>query len=82
MAMRRFGDIKTYFPYAFADFYKKKTALPNHDPWYMVSKLIAKFNGNRKRIVAASVFKLLDGTMTAWHPRKTKTGSLPNISFI
>jgi hypothetical protein len=45
-------------------------------------KLIAKFIGNRKRVVAASVFKLLDETMSTWHPRKTKTGGLPNISFV
>jgi hypothetical protein len=62
--------------------FTKKPALPNHDPWYMVSKLIAEFNGNRKIIVAASVFKLLYESMSAWHPRKTKTGGLPNISFI
>ena len=63
MAMRCFEDIKTYFPYAFADFHKKNLLFPITDPWYMVSKLIAEFNGNWKRIVAAFVFKLLDESM-------------------
>jgi len=44
--------------------------------------LIVEFNGNRKKNVAASFFKLLDESMSAWYPRKTKTGGLPNISFI
>jgi hypothetical protein len=41
----------------------------------MLSKLIDKFNKNRAKTVAASVIKL-------WHPRNSKTGGLPNISFI
>jgi hypothetical protein len=35
-----------------------------------------------EKIIAASLFKLLDESMSAWCPRKTKTGGLPNISFI
>jgi hypothetical protein len=82
MPMRCFEDIKTFLPYAFADFEKQNPALPNHDPWYMLSKLIDKFNKNRVKAVAASVIKLLDESMSAWHPRKGKTGGLLNISFI
>jgi hypothetical protein len=82
MPMRRFEDIKTYLPYAFADFEKRNPALPNHDPWYMLSKLIDEFNKNRGKMIAASVIKLLDELMSAWCPRKSKTGGLPNISFI
>jgi hypothetical protein len=48
----------------------------------MVSKWIAECNNNRAYTVAASVIKLLDETMSAWQPRKDKTGGLPNISFI
>jgi hypothetical protein len=48
----------------------------------MLSKLIDKFNENRGNIVAASVIKLLDESMSAWRPRKSKTGGLPNLSFI
>ncbi len=82
MPMRCFKDIKTFLPYAFVDFEKRSPALPNHDPWYMLSKLIDEFNKNRTKTVAASVIKLLEESMSAWHPRKSKTGGLPNISFI
>jgi hypothetical protein len=82
MAMRRFEDIKTYFPQAVADFEKSDPKQPNHDPWYMLSAFIDAFNNNRAKTVAASVIKLLDESMSAWRPRKDKTGGLPNISFI
>jgi hypothetical protein len=48
----------------------------------MFSKFIAAFNQNRANLIAASVIKLLDEFMSAWQPRKDKTGGLPNISFI
>jgi hypothetical protein len=83
MAMRRFEDIKTYFPQAVADFEKSDPKQPiNHDPWYMLSAFIEFFNNNRAKTVAASVIKLLDESMSAWRPRKDKTEGLPNISFI
>ncbi len=46
MSMRRFEDIKSYFPQAFADFDKVDPRDANHDPWYMFSKFIAAFNQN------------------------------------
>jgi hypothetical protein len=82
MAMRCFEDIKTHFPSAFANLEKQNPALPSLDPWYMLSGLIKEFNNNRSKVVAASVIKLLDESMSAWHHRKSKTGDLPNISFI
>ncbi len=82
MAVRRFDDIKTFFPQAFADFERSDVKQPNYDPWYMISGLIDAFNKNRSKTVAASVIKLLDESMSAWRPRKDKTGGLPNISFI
>jgi hypothetical protein len=82
MPMRHFEDIKTFFPSAFADFEKRNPALPNHDPWCMLSKLVDEFNKNRGRKVAAFAIKHLDESMSAWRPRKNKTGGLPNISFI
>jgi hypothetical protein len=77
MPLRCFEDIKTYFPMALADFDKRNHLHPNHDPWYMISTLIDEF-----KMVAASIVKLLDELMSAWHPRKNKTGGLPNILFI
>jgi hypothetical protein len=82
MSLRRFEDIKTYFPMAFADFDKINNLDPNHDSWYMISKMVDDFNNNRRKMVAASIDKLLDESMSAWHPRKNKTGGLLNILFI
>jgi hypothetical protein len=82
MAVRRFDDIKGFFPSAFADFERSDAKQPNYDPWYMISGLIDAFNKNRSKTVAASDTKLLDESMSAWRPRKDKTVGLPNISFI
>jgi len=82
MSMRWFEDIKSYFPQAFADFDKANPREANHDPWYKFSKFIAAFNYNRAKMIVASVIKLLDESMSAWCPRKDKTGGLPNIPFI
>jgi hypothetical protein len=48
----------------------------------MLSNLIDEFNKNQSTVIATSVIKVLDESMSAWHPRKNKTGGLPNISFI
>lgn len=83
MSLRRFEDIKCYFPMAFADLSKSDSLnVANYDPWYMISNFVKLFNENRYLKVAASNVKLLDETMSAWRPRKSKLGGLPNISFI
>jgi hypothetical protein len=82
MAQRRFEDIKSYFPNAFSDTERSDSSKNNYDPWFILSKLVAQFNANRKENVAASYCKLHDESMSAWRPRKNKTGGLPNISFI
>jgi len=77
ISLGQFEDIKTYFPSAFSDLDKR-----NHDPWYMLSNLIDEFNKNQSTVIAASVIKVLDESMSAWRPKKNKTGGLPNISLI
>jgi hypothetical protein len=66
--MRGFEDIKSYFLQAFADFDNADPRDTNHDPWYMFSKFIAVFNQNRADLIAASVIKRLDESMSAWQP--------------
>jgi hypothetical protein len=82
MPLRRFEDIKKYFPMAFADIDKINHLDPSHDSWHMISRLVDDFNNNRRKMVAASIIKLLDESMSAWNPRKNKTGGLPSILFI
>jgi hypothetical protein len=52
------------------------------DPWWMVRQLVADFNKNRNRNVAASIIKLMDKSMSAWRPQASKTGGLPHLTFI
>ena len=82
ISYHRFNDIRAKFHYAFYDLTKNDPSLPTYDPWYPISKLVAEFNSNRFETVAASKIKVLDESMSAWRPRKDKTGGLPNISFI
>lgn len=79
---RRFEAIRSVFPHAFADQSCGDSSQSNYDPWFPVSGLVRDFNNNRKKNVAASKTKVLDETMSAYKPRKGKTGGLPNISYI
>jgi hypothetical protein len=56
--------------------------LQNDDPWWQILGLVEGFNENWQSMVAAGKWKVLDESMSAWHPQKTKTGGLPHISFI
>lgn len=85
MPFGRFKAIKGSFPAAFAteDVAKRRPpGTEGHDPWWPVLGLIDAFNENRKHTVAASRVKTFDESMSGWQPRTTKTGGLPNISFI
>lgn len=77
MSESRFNKIKKHFPDCFADKQRKDT-----DPWYQIIAGVEAFNDNRFRNIAASILKIFDESMSAWKPQKTKTGGLPNISFI
>ena len=82
MKYYRFNDIRSKFHLAFDDIEANAPSSSNFDPWHNVSKLIRQFNENRFCMVAASRVKVQDESMSAWKPRKDKTGGLPNISFI
>ena len=50
--------------------------------WWRVGRLVQGFNNNRAKTVAASRVKTLDESMSAFRPQSSKTGNLPNISYI
>jgi hypothetical protein len=52
------------------------------DPWFKFSGAIEEFNDIRRNELCCSLWISVDETMSAWRPRKTATGGLPNISFI
>ena len=50
--------------------------------WWKVGHLVQGFNNNRAKTVAASRVKTFDESMSPYKPQSSKTGNLPNISFI
>jgi hypothetical protein len=75
MKYPRFEEFKRYLPFGFEGDDKS-------DPWYRINRLIQGFNNNRMRTVAASRKKVMDELMSAFRPRTSVTGKLPNISYI
>ena len=75
MAEYRFRQIRSAFTYAFYD----KTDV---GPWARIRQVFDGFNKNRLENIASSTKKILDESMSSFVPWTTKTGGLPNISFI
>lgn len=77
MSKRRMKEIKKVWVTQFENKSQKDT-----NPWWRVNRLVDDFNANRKKMVASSRVKTMDESMSAYRPQKTKTGNLPNISYI
>ena len=56
--------------------------IKNSDPWWRFTDAIKHFNSIRKKLMNCSNIFGLDETISAYRPQKTKTGGLPNITFI
>ena len=77
MSFYRWKEFRRFFPAIFVDETRKE-----NDPWYEFSAAIDEFNEIRQSELTCSQWVSLDETMSAWRPRKTALGGLPNISFI
>ena len=75
MKKYRFEQFKRYFHFAF------EGNDPN-DPWNPIIGLVNGFNSNRQLNVAASHKKCMDELMSAFQPRSTPLGGLPNFSYV
>ena len=75
IAQYRLKDLRSAFSFAFD---KKEST----SDWARIELLVDGINKNQKKNIASSVFKVLDESMSAWVPRTTATGGLPNISYI
>ena len=73
----RFKEIKSLVRYMYRDEDRRES-----DPWWEFVQAVEDFNENRRKTVAASLWKVFDESMSAWCPQTTKTGGLPNISFV
>jgi hypothetical protein len=52
------------------------------DPWWNFSQAVEKFKQQCRDKIMASSWEVEDESMSAWCPQKTKTGGLPNISYL
>ncbi len=52
------------------------------DPWWPFAPAVSEFNDHRREIIQHSSMLVTDESMSAWVPCTSKTGGLPNISFI
>eukprot|EP00873_Tetraselmis_striata_P028533 jgi/Tetstr1/448797/TSEL_036031.t1 len=68
----------------FSKFSKFSKAAPGAGPdtWQMFTQMVEDFNRNRMMMLVMGVWITFDEAMSAYQPRSTKTGGLPNISFI
>eukprot|EP00957_Ditylum_brightwellii_P161581 12302397-Ditylum_brightwellii.AAC.1 len=73
----RLKQITQFVPFMFKD-----PLLQDVDPWWHFVSLCHQFNNNRQTAVAALVYKTFDDFMSAYKPRRARTGSLPHISYI
>jgi hypothetical protein len=78
MSYSRFKDFRRFLPEIWFDFQLKDEG----DPWWMFAGAVKEFNDIRRERVHASSWKVIDELMSAWRPRTTALGGLPNISFI
>ena len=77
MRLYRFKNFRTFFPKIW-----EEEQHSNTDPWWKFSSAIDDFNAIRKEMILPSEIVAADESMSAFRPQTTKTGDLPNISFI
>ena len=77
MKLYRFKQFRKYLPFIF-----ENDSLKEVDPWWKFKTAVNSFNAIRKERCISSYLKVFDESMSAWRPRTSKTGGLPNISFI
>jgi hypothetical protein len=80
MSLNRFNQWRK-----FVTFINKDPTLMHdgkQDPWWEFSGAVDEFNQHRLRCILHSLRLIEDDSMSAWVPRTTPTGGLPNISCI
>ena len=77
MSFHKFSMICSCFSYCYADFKRN-----GDDPWWMILDGINNFNSIRKSLLLYTPILVVDESMSAWHPKTTARGGLPNIMYI
>ena len=78
MKLYRFKEYRRFIPITMESEDLKRDG----DDWYQAKDYIDRFNKRRMDEVTFSVWDILDESMSAFVPKKTKLGGLPNISYI
>jgi hypothetical protein len=77
MPYSRFKDFRRFLPEIFADYSKEES-----DPGFRFSTAGKNLNKIWQTVFQGSCWISVDESMSAWRPRKTALGGLPNISFM
>ena len=77
MSLSKFNKIRAYFTYCFADHEKNGI-----DPWWYILEGLRNFNHSRKLLLRYSPTLVIDESMSAWVPKTTPCGGLPNITYV
>jgi hypothetical protein len=80
MSANRFKQWRKFIPSIWAN--EALQLDGKQDPWWQFSSAVSEFNDHRREIIQHSSMLVADESMSAWVPRTSKTGGLPNISFI
>jgi len=80
MSLNRFNQWRRFI----TSIHKDPTLMHDgkQDPWWEFSGAVDEFNQHRLRCILHSLRLIEDESMSAWVPRTTPTGGLPNISHI
>jgi len=77
MPFNRFKEFRRFLPSIWFNYDVEHT-----DPWWKFRNAVENFNEIRKVKLTNSDWALIDESMSAWRPRTTKLGGLPNLSHI
>ena len=77
MRLYRFKQFRQFFPTIWeSDHHAGK------DPWWKFQSAVDNFNEIRNELVLPSEILCVDESMSAFRPQTTKTGDMPNISYV
>ena len=77
MKLYRFKQFRKFVPTMFED-----EALKETDEWWKFQPAVDEFNWIRQNRVLFAFWMIVDETMSAWRPRTSPTGDLPNVTYI
>jgi len=77
MTFSRFKEFRRFLPTCWCNKEEEDT-----NPWYKFSAAVDTFNQIRKEKLIKADWSIIDESMSAWRPRTTQYGGLPNLSHI